>query len=41
VIRINCIVCCAGTEAEVRRCGMHWCRFWPYRMASNPFIARN
>ena len=23
--------------AEVRRCGMHWCPFWPYRMGSNPF----
>jgi hypothetical protein len=25
--------------AEVRRCSMHWCSFWPYRMASNPFAA--
>jgi hypothetical protein len=39
VIRTNCIECCAGNEAEVRRCGMRWCPFWPYRMASNPFAA--
>jgi hypothetical protein len=39
VIRTNCVECCAGNEAEVRRCGMHWCPFWPYRMASNPFAA--
>jgi hypothetical protein len=37
VIRTNCIECCAGNEAEVRRCGMHWCSFWPYWMASNSF----
>ena len=37
VIRTNCIECCAGNEAEVRRCGMHWCPFWPYRMGSNTF----
>ena len=39
VIRSNCIECCDGSEAEVRRCRMHWCPFWPYRMASNPFAA--
>jgi hypothetical protein len=39
VIRTNCVECCAGNEAEVRRCGMHWCPFWPYRMGSNPFAA--
>jgi hypothetical protein len=37
VIRTTCIERCADNEAEVRRCGMHWCPFWPYRMASNPF----
>ena len=37
LIRTNCIECCAGNEAEVRRCGMHWCPFWPYRMGSNTF----
>jgi hypothetical protein len=37
VTRTHCIECCAGNEAEVRRCGMDWCPFWPYRMASNPF----
>jgi hypothetical protein len=39
MIRANCIECCAGAEAEVRRCRMHWCPFWPYRMATNPFAA--
>jgi hypothetical protein len=39
VIRTNCIECVGGSEAEVRRCRMWWCPFWPYRMASNPFAA--
>jgi hypothetical protein len=39
VIRLNCVECCGGAEAEVRRCRMHWCPFWPYRMATNPFAA--
>jgi hypothetical protein len=41
VIRINCIECCGGSEAEVRRCRMFWCPFWPYRMATNPFVKRS
>jgi hypothetical protein len=36
-IRQNCVECCAGAEAEVRRCRMITCPMWPYRMASNPF----
>jgi hypothetical protein len=40
VIRTNCIECAGGSEAELRRCRMHWCPFWPYRMGSNPFTAR-
>ena len=36
-IRANCIDCCAGNEAEVRRCRMLACPMWPYRMATNPF----
>jgi hypothetical protein len=39
VIRTNCLECVGGREAEVRRCRMWWCPFWPYRMASNPFAA--
>lgn len=36
-IRTNCIECQGSNEAEVRRCALIWCPFWPYRMASNPF----
>ena len=39
VIRTNCVECVGGSEAEVRRCRISWCPFWPYRMASNPFAA--
>ncbi len=39
VIRENCIGCCAGHEAEVRRCALVDCPLWPYRMATNPFHA--
>jgi hypothetical protein len=37
VIRANCIDCSGGSEAEVRRCAIVGCDFWPYRMGSNPF----
>ena len=40
VIRANCIECAGGSEAEVRRCRMVTCAFWPYRMSSNPFRHR-
>jgi hypothetical protein len=36
-IRENCIECCGGSHAEVRRCGQVACPFWPYRMNANPF----
>jgi hypothetical protein len=39
VIRTNCIECVGGSEAEVRRCRLLHCPFWPYRMATNPFAA--
>lgn len=39
-IRQNCIDCAGGSQAEVRRCGMVTCPFWPYRMGSNPFVSR-
>lgn len=39
-IRQNCIDCCAGSPAEVRRCGMVACPMWPYRMGANPFAER-
>lgn len=37
VIRQNCIECQSGAEAEVRRCQLTGCVFWPYRMGTNPF----
>jgi hypothetical protein len=39
-IRANCVECCAGLEAEVRRCRMSACPMWPYRMGTNPFSKR-
>lgn len=40
-IRQNCIECCSGNQAEVRRCSMIACPMWPYRMGSNPFVSRD
>jgi len=37
VIRTNCVACVGGSEAEVRRCRLLHCPFWPYRMGRNPF----
>jgi len=39
LIRRNCIDCAGGSEAEVRRCSLIRCPFWPYRMSTNPFAA--
>lgn len=39
-IRQNCIECCGGYTAEVRRCGAIECPMWPYRMNNNPFVTR-
>lgn len=35
-IRQNCISCCMGNVAEVRRCAIAACSLWPYRMGTNP-----
>jgi hypothetical protein len=40
VIRANCKECAGYSEAEVRRCRLVKCLFWPYRMGSNPFRTR-
>ena len=40
VIRANCKECVGHMEAEVRRCRLVKCLFWPYRMGSNPFRTR-
>ena len=39
-VRENCIGCCAGNAAEVRRCRMVACPMWPYRMGTNPFSTK-
>jgi hypothetical protein len=39
-IRENCVACAGNSQAEVRRCGMVACPFWPYRMGANPFVSR-
>ncbi len=38
-IRANCIACCAGSVAEVRRCALATCSLWPFRMATDPWRA--
>lgn len=40
-VRENCIGCCAGYVAEVRRCRMVQCPMWPYRMGTNPFSTKD
>ena len=41
VIRENCIECVGGSTADVARCSIEWCPFWPYRMNANPFHRRD
>jgi hypothetical protein len=40
IIRAKCLDCCAGQEAEVRKCVAIACPNWPYRMGANPFHKR-
>ncbi len=37
VIRARCRDCCAGFDAEIKKCVMWDCVNWPYRMGTNPF----
>lgn len=39
-VRQNCIDCCGGMKAEVRRCRIVKCPMWTYRMGKNPFLKR-
>lgn len=39
VIRRNCLSC-TNSQADVRRCAVLSCDFWPYRMGSNPWRTR-
>lgn len=35
-IRANCLDCCAGQRAEVRRCHITDCSLHPFRLGHNP-----
>jgi hypothetical protein len=35
-IRLKCLDCCCGSEAEVRRCAITSCALHPYRMGRYP-----
>lgn len=37
IIRENCLDCQGDSSKLVRECAVYKCRFWPYRMGSNPF----
>ena len=39
-IRANCLECCGGSEAEVRRCHIDTCPLHPFRFGKNPFNKR-
>jgi hypothetical protein len=39
-IRKNCVECCCGNAAEVRRCHMTGCPMWPFRMGTDPYRAK-
>lgn len=39
-IRANCLDCCGGSEAEVRKCTITSCSLWPLRMGVNVFHAK-
>ena len=38
-IREKCIDCCAGNEAEVRKCELVKCPLFPYRFGCSPSAA--
>ena len=38
-IRAKCIDCSGGSPTEVRRCGMHDCALWAFRMGTDPWRA--
>jgi hypothetical protein len=41
IIRKNCMDCVGQAQADVRRCAITNCVFWPYRMGSNPWRTRD
>lgn len=36
-IRLKCLDCMCGNDAEVRRCDLTACSLHPYRFGSNPY----
>ncbi len=36
-LRLRCLDCCAGNDAEVRRCTVRKCPSWPFRMGTSPW----
>lgn len=36
-IRAHCTDCCVGNTAEIRRCALHTCPLWPFRMGTDPW----
>ena len=38
-LRLRCVDCSAGSDAEVRRCTFVHCPAWPFRMGTNPWRA--
>lgn len=38
-IRANCLACCNGSPAEVRKCTAFDCALWPLRMGKNVYHA--
>jgi hypothetical protein len=38
-IRANCLDCCNGSPAEVRKCTAIGCALWPLRMGKNVYHA--
>ena len=35
-VRLYCLGCCNGNDAEVRRCAIYDCPAWAFRMGRNP-----
>ena len=35
-IRLNCLDCCVGQSAEVRKCHLQKCDMWLYRFGRDP-----
>lgn len=40
-IRYKCLDCCAGNDAEVRKCTLTKCPLFPYRFGCSPTRAAN